>query len=206
MILFLVLAGVQVGLLLLAFRWLFGRLLGNGPTMARAGRNVLVSVVRALPAESRRALYGAANRGPLQRGTWNGCAVNRAGEMLGMPARSRAEAAVALGTTGEVIDRFLEVWDGLSGSNRNCTAILREALERAGLLDVDDVDAGAGRGRLIPPPGSRPASPPLPGRLPGPDGEIKRTCGRRRRRRGEGAGRRAETHRCPKVRGQGRHP
>jgi hypothetical protein len=143
MILFLVLAGVQVGLLLLAFRWLFPRMSGAGRMTPEAGRNLLVSVVRALPARGRRALYAAANSGQLRRGTWNGCAVNRAGEVLGMPVRSRAEAAVALATTGDVIGRFLQVWDGLPGSNRNCTAILRDALEQAGLFDDDEDEADA---------------------------------------------------------------
>jgi hypothetical protein len=206
MILFLVLAGVQVGLLLLASRWLYGRMVGTGPVMAGAGRNVLVSAVRALPARGRRALYAAAKSGHLRRGTWNGCAVNRAGEMLGMPVRSRAEASVALGTTDELIDRFLEVWDGLSGSNRHCTVMLREALERAGLLDNDDVDAGARPERLLPPPGSGPASPQLPVPPPGPDRGIERTCAPRRRGRCQGAGRRPERSRCPKVGGQGDRP
>jgi hypothetical protein len=203
MILFLVLAGVQVSLLLLAARWLYGRMVGTGQVMAGAGRNVLVSVVRALPVQGRRALYAAANRGHLRRGTWNGCAFNRAGEMLGVPVRSRAEAAVALGTTDEVIDRFLEVWDGLSGSNRNCTAILRDALEHTGLLDHDEVDADAGvrPARLIPPPGSGPANPQLFLRPPDPDRGIERTCARRRRWRCGGVGRRRETTRCPKAGG-----
>ena len=108
-------------------------------TMPEPGRNPLVPVVQALPARGRRALYAAANSGQLRRGTWNGCAFNRAGEMLGTTVRSRGEAALALGTTPDVIRRFLEVWDRLWGSNRYCTAMLRDALEYAGLFDDDDV-------------------------------------------------------------------
>ena len=109
-------------------------------TIPEPGRNPLVPVVQALPARGRRALYAAANGGQLRRGTWNGCAFNRAGDVLGTPVRSRGEAALALGTTPDVIRRFLEVWDRLWGSNRYCTALLRDALEHAGLFDEDDVD------------------------------------------------------------------
>jgi hypothetical protein len=181
MILFLLLSGVQVSLLLLAVRWLHRRMVRPGGMAPGVGRNLLVSVVRALPAQSRRALYAAANSGHLRRGTWNGCALNRAGEMLGMPVRSRGQAAVALGTTGEVIGRFLHVWDGLSGSNRNCTAMLRDALQQAGLLDEDGVDLEAHPGRVDPPPGSRSASPRHPGCLRGAGPRIKSRCGRPRR-------------------------
>ena len=111
-------------------------------TMPEPGRNPLVPVVQALPARGRRALYAAANGGQLRRGTWNGCAFNRAGDMLGTPVRSRGEAALALGTTPDVIRRFLEVWDRLWGSNRYCTAMLRDALEYAGLFDDEDNDTG----------------------------------------------------------------
>jgi hypothetical protein len=109
-------------------------------TIPEPGRNPLVPVVQALPARGRRALYAAANGGQLRRGTWNGCAFNRAGDVLGTPVRSRGEAALALGTTPDVIRRFLEVWDRLWGSNRYCTALLRDALEHAGLFDEDDID------------------------------------------------------------------
>jgi hypothetical protein len=109
-------------------------------TIPEPGRNPLVPVVQALPARGRRALYAAANGGQLRRGTWNGCAFNRAGDMLGTSVRSRGEAALALGTTPDVIRRFLEVWDRLWGSNRYCTALLRDALEHAGLFDEDDAD------------------------------------------------------------------
>ncbi len=109
-------------------------------TIPEPGRNPLVPVVQALPARGRRALYAAANGGQLRRGTWNGCAFNRAGDVLGTPVRSRGEAALALGTTPDAIRRFLEVWDRLWGSNRYCTALLRDALEHAGLFDEDDVD------------------------------------------------------------------
>jgi hypothetical protein len=162
MALFCVLAAGQVTVLLLVVRWLHGTVVGTErrvlrPEMAmwrrtvpEPGRNPLVPVVEAMPARGRRALYAAANSGWLGRGTWDGCAFNRAGEILGTPVGSWDEAALALGTTRGVICWFLEVWDRFSGSDRYCTALLRDALEHAGLFDEDDIDTrpAAGHERL----------------------------------------------------------
>jgi hypothetical protein len=98
-------------------------------------RNPLVPVVRQFPARGRRALYAAANAGLLRRGSWEGCALNRAGMTFGLDVRSRGEAAHAFDTTPEVARQFVEVWDRLWGSNRRCTQMLREAIEAAGLFD-----------------------------------------------------------------------
>ena len=103
-----------------------------------AERNPLVEVVRPLPAHGRRALYAAANTGQLRRGSWDGCAFNRAGDAIGLAVRSRGEAAHAFGTTTEVIRQFVDVWDRLWGSNRRCTQLLRDALEHVGLFDDDE--------------------------------------------------------------------
>lgn len=98
-------------------------------------RNPLVPVVRRFPAHGRRALYAAANAGLLRRGSWEGCALNRAGAEVGLNVRSRGEAAYAFDTTPEVARQFVEVWDRLWGSNRRCTQMLRDAIEDAGLFD-----------------------------------------------------------------------
>jgi len=104
--------------------------------MTRDSRhNPLVPVVRQIPARGRRALYAAANAGLLRRGSWEGCALNRAGATVGLDVRSRGEAAHALDTTPEIARQFVEVWDRLWGSNRRCTQMLREAIEEAGLFD-----------------------------------------------------------------------
>lgn len=102
-------------------------------------RNPLVPVVRAFPAPGRRALYAAANTGMLRRGSWNGCALNQAGTAVGLPVRSRGEAAYALGASPDAVRRFVEVWDRLWGSNRRCTQLLREALEHVGLFAEDEL-------------------------------------------------------------------
>ncbi|MDQ4130281.1 MAG: hypothetical protein M3133_04720 [Actinomycetota bacterium] len=96
--------------------------------------NPLVPVVRPLPYTGRQAMYAAANAGLLRRGTWNGCAFNRAGTQLGQLVTSAGEAALVLGTTVPVVRRFIRVWDGLRGSEERCTQLLREALEEVGLV------------------------------------------------------------------------
>ncbi|MDQ3943710.1 MAG: hypothetical protein M3357_00855 [Actinomycetota bacterium] len=92
-------------------------------------------MVRQFPAHGRRALYAAANAGSLRRGSWEGCALNRAGAAVGLNVRSRGEAAYAFGITPETARQFVEVWDRLWGSNRRCTQMLREAIEQAGLFE-----------------------------------------------------------------------
>jgi hypothetical protein len=163
MALFCVLAAVQVIVLLLVARWVHGAVVGAEPrvlrpemamwrrTVPEPDRNPLVPVVKAMPPRGRRALYAAANTGRLERGTWNGCAFNRAGEILETPVRSCDEAALALGTTPAVIRWFLDVWDRFSGSDRYCAALLRDALEHAGLFDDDiEVSEPARHGRCAP--------------------------------------------------------
>src|SRR4051812_14558784 len=93
--------------------------------------NPLIDVVQPFPAPARAALYAAATSGPLQRGTWDGCPLNRAGAELGAPARSGGEAAYARGVTPDPARRFVEAWDRLWGSNRRRTRMLRVALEQA---------------------------------------------------------------------------
>jgi hypothetical protein len=105
--------------------------------MRDSRRNPLVPVVRQFPARGRRALYAAANAGHLRRGSWEGCALNRAGAAVGLDVRSRGEAAYAFHTTPEIARQFVEVWDRLWGSNRRCTQLLREAIEQAGLFEDD---------------------------------------------------------------------
>jgi hypothetical protein len=91
--------------------------------------NPLVDVVRSFPAPARQALHAAATSGPLHRGTWHGCPLNRAGAELGVPVRSRGEAAYVLGVSPDLARSFVEVWDRLWGSSRRRSRLLRDALE-----------------------------------------------------------------------------
>ena len=92
--------------------------------------NTLVDVVRVFPEPAREALYAAATSGRLRRGTWHGCPLNRAGLELGVPVRSRGEAAYALGVSPETARSFVQAWDRLWGSNRRRARLLRDALAR----------------------------------------------------------------------------
>ncbi|HYH49624.1 MAG TPA: hypothetical protein VEG38_08755 [Acidimicrobiia bacterium] len=105
----------------------------------------MIDVIRAFPAPARQALYAAATSGTLRRGTWDGCPLNRAGEHLGVPVRSRGEAAYVLGVSPETARRFVEAWDRLWGSNRRRSKMLRDALVRVA-RSVDDrpLDGGTG--------------------------------------------------------------
>lgn len=99
--------------------------------------NPLVDAVRAFPEPAREALYAAATSGRLRRGTWHGCPLNRAGVELGVPVRSRGEAAYALGVSPETARTFVQAWDRLWGSNRRRARLLRDALVRVE-QSVDD--------------------------------------------------------------------
>ena len=96
-------------------------------------RNPLVAVVRPLSLAARQALFQAASKGVLRRGSWKGCAFDLAGAEVGSPVRSRGEAACVFATTPEAVRRFIEVWDGMWGSNRHCTGLLRSALVHVGV-------------------------------------------------------------------------
>jgi hypothetical protein len=99
--------------------------------------NPLVDVVRAFPEPAREALYAAATSGRLRRGTWHGCPLNRAGVELGVPVRSRGEAAYALGVSPETARRFVQAWDRLWGSNGRRARLLRDALARVERLEEE---------------------------------------------------------------------
>lgn len=99
-------------------------------TLTPMRNNPLIDVIRAFPAPARQALYSAATSGTLRRGTWDGCPLNRAGEQLGVPVRSRGEAAYVLGVSPDTARRFVEAWDRVWGSNRRRSKMLRDALVR----------------------------------------------------------------------------
>jgi hypothetical protein len=100
----------------------------------------LTRVVQEFDPGVRRALYAAANRGSLRRGTWNGCALNRAGAELGAKVSNTYDATTALGIPSERVKDFLTIWDRMRGSDAFCTAVLRDAILRVGLYDPDPVE------------------------------------------------------------------
>lgn len=123
-------------------------------TLTPMRNNPLIDVIRAFPAPARQALYAAVTSGSLRRGTWDGCPLNRAGEQLGVPVRSRGEAAFVLGVSPETARRFVEAWDRLWGSNRRRSKMLRDALVRVARA-VDEAPVAGSKKRLTSLPVSR---------------------------------------------------
>lgn len=115
--------------------------------------NPLTDVVRDLPPGARRAMYAAANRGLLSRGSWNGCAFNRAGREVGRSVWSVAQAARVLETNEATVRHFIRKWDRLRGSDASCTQLLREALEEAGLFESPVSPPSPTGGQLVDCPG-----------------------------------------------------
>jgi len=109
------------------------RLFSRQPATIDA-ENSLVPVVRPLSPKGKQALYAAANSGALKRRTWDGCAFNQAGNLLGESVQSRRRAAQVFDTTPAVVSHFISVWDQLPGSNEACTQLLRDAIEEVGLF------------------------------------------------------------------------
>ena len=110
------------------------RLFSRQSAALTTAENPLVPVLRPLSPRGKQALYAAANSGALKRRTWDGCAFNQAGNLLGESVQSRRRAAQVFDTTPAVVSHFISVWDQLPGSNEGCTQILRDAIEEVGLF------------------------------------------------------------------------
>ena len=115
------------------------RLFSRQPAANLTAENPLVPVVRPLSPKGKQALYAAANSGALKRRTWDGCAFNQAGNLLGESVQSRRRAAQVFDTTPAVVSRFISVWDQLPGSNEGCTQLLRDAIQEVGLFTEPEV-------------------------------------------------------------------
>lgn len=120
-------------------------------TLTGMRNNPLVDVVRAFPPSARYALYAAASSGRLRRASWNGCPLNRAGAELGVPVRSRGEAAYVLGVPPETAHRFIQVWDRLWGSNHRRSKLLRDALDEVAKLDATPAPTEADTPKVLTP-------------------------------------------------------
>ena len=108
------------------------------PRKSAAHEDALAQVLLKFNHQSRRALYAASNGPALRRRTWDGCALNRAGETLGVQVWSADEAARAFDVPTAVARRFLQVWDSQSGSDKVCTARLRDTILAIGLYPESD--------------------------------------------------------------------
>src|SRR4051794_4414055 len=110
------------------------RLFSRPNTPSSYTDNPLVPVVRLLGPKGKQAIYAATNEGTLKRRSWNGCAFNQAGLLLGETITGRRQAAKVVGTTPQVVSRFISVWDQLRGSDQQCTELLRDAILTVGLF------------------------------------------------------------------------
>ena len=98
-----------------------------------ASQNSLRSVVAPFPPQLKQAMYAAADRGLIKRGTWDGCAFNAAGEQINKHVTASTHAARAFGVSTSVVDRFIRTWDSMKGSDVRCTGLLKSALLDVGL-------------------------------------------------------------------------
>ena len=110
------------------------RIFSRRQTTSSAAQNPLVPVLLALSSQGKQALYAATNNGSLKRGTWNGCALNAAGRVVGERITDSARAARVFETTPQIMRDFIVVWDRLRGPDHRCTALLREAILTVGLF------------------------------------------------------------------------
>ena len=87
-----------------------------------------------LPKKLKQAMYAAASKNVIKKGTWNGCAMNQAGAEIGQDIKSVHSTALAFGCPDTLISNFIKVWDGLKKENAEATHLLLNSLERANLF------------------------------------------------------------------------
>lgn len=103
----------------------------------------LDSAVAQLNPKTKQAMYAAANKGLIKRGTWDNCAFNAGGIEVGnTDVRSYQSAAATFGVSPTVVINFIKVWDGLGGSDQQATEKLKEAILKAGLYTEPNESAG----------------------------------------------------------------
>lgn len=112
-------------------------------TVTHGHGGLLVDVVRKLSPTAKQAMSAAVEHGLIRRGTWSGCAFNQAGAVVAEKlmsiqdknyVRSTSEAAEVFNMTSDDVNRFIVCWDGLPGSDEECTAQLRDALNEVGIF------------------------------------------------------------------------
>lgn len=99
--------------------------------------SALTVAVQGLSPKAKQAMYAASQKDDFARGTWNGCAFNKAGYNLGGSVQSIDQAAALFGMPTKAVSRFITTWDGYAKTEKDphkATALLREELETAGLF------------------------------------------------------------------------
>jgi len=111
---------------------------GEGNFRSRSNET-FEGVVQQLPPNVKQAMYAAANRNLIRRGTWNGCAFN-AGSLEEFSddcvsgVRSIQSAASFFNISPGLVESFITKWDALAGTDEECTARLKKAILDAGLF------------------------------------------------------------------------
>jgi len=118
-----------------------------GESNFRQRNDSFEGIVQMLPPNVKQAMYAAANRGIIRRGTWNGCAFN-AGSIEIANGRedclavSTVSAAKFFGISEDLVQRFITRWDSLQGTDTQCTEQLKAAILEAGLFSDPDEPKG----------------------------------------------------------------
>jgi hypothetical protein len=100
----------------------------------------LKDVVSKFPPNLKQAMYAAATKYDLKRGTWNGCAFNEAGYEVGGEATSTASAAEVFGISTGLVTEFINTWDADTRTDRERTAYLKDLLLEVGLTTPVEVE------------------------------------------------------------------
>lgn len=118
----------------------------QGPKAVVEPSKKLAGVIAPLPPAVKQAFYAAANKGPIARGTWDGCAFNAGGKEVGNNGISSFQAAAqAFGISEYKVSAFISVWDrDIPGSDNEATQILRDTIEKVGLFtNPEEVDVNS---------------------------------------------------------------
>lgn len=95
--------------------------------------NLNEAIARLSP-RSKQAMYAAAKKNLISRGTWDGCAWNQAAiEATGRNEQGTRRMAEIFGESPNVIDAFITYWDRMSGTDSQCTHRLLRALDTVGI-------------------------------------------------------------------------
>lgn len=95
----------------------------------------LQDIVADFPSGLKQAMYAAANKGSLKRGTWNNCAFDAAANnTLRQAGNPLYKAAEMFKVSPAMVSTFINHWDRMVGSDEECTQKLRDAIEQAGLF------------------------------------------------------------------------
>jgi hypothetical protein len=91
----------------------------------------LQGIVGQFPPNLKQAMFAAAKRGGLQKGTWSGCAFNAAGTEIGRVVQGTGMASQVFGVSPDLVDRFISFWDNSTTTSYE----LADILLKAGLTD-----------------------------------------------------------------------